>query len=146
VRTAFFCSFICNFLGVIFIFLGHGLAGGQRKAWNVPLSRGQRRGNGQKVRHHSVYGLNASKRKQKQKKKIARRRTNSVHPTSGTGLTTSVQSVQSQEEDRQSQYSPSRARTTLPITRLDGMDGRPPGPDYGELSDSEHIVKIDATY
>jgi hypothetical protein len=46
-------------------FIGTGLGGGQGEACNVPPSRGQRRGNGLRVRRHSLDRLHASMTKQK---------------------------------------------------------------------------------
>jgi len=60
---------LLSFLWGAFYLLGTGLGGWQRKACNVPPSRGQRRGNGQKknVRRHSLDRLHASMIKQKKK-------------------------------------------------------------------------------
>jgi len=43
----FFCYFLCDFLGRIY--LGTGLGGGQRGACNVPPPRGQRTGKTDKM-------------------------------------------------------------------------------------------------
>ena len=65
-RTGFCLSFVISL--VTFYLLGTGLGGGQRKACNVPPPRGQRRGNGQNVRRHSLDRLHASMLKQKNKR------------------------------------------------------------------------------
>jgi hypothetical protein len=72
VRAAVFCCFLLSlpfsFLLISLVrslSLGTGLGGGERKACNMPPLRGQQRGNGQKVRRHSLDWLNASMVKRK---------------------------------------------------------------------------------
>jgi hypothetical protein len=62
---SFVMSFLI-FLGAPYHHLGTGLGRGQRKACNVPPLR---RETVEKVRRHSLYGLNASMIKQKKKRK-----------------------------------------------------------------------------